>query len=297
MLRRYKLKTLLKGLLGVASLVPLSVRRAKGVAALWAFYFLSARYRLITRHNLARAFPEKTEKERRRIAWGAYKNVGLIVGEYLDLPFVTKETIRARVGLQGEEHYWRAKEKGRGVIVMASHFGNWELQVVSLPLLVEPIAVVYRPLDNPLLEEITSLVRTGTGNRLIGKRGAFKECIQILERGESFGIVIDQNMSWQTGVFVDFFGRPACTAKSLATLARATGAAVVPSFMVRNKGGDYTLLFLPAVEPARSGDEGADIIADTQKFTRIVEDMVRRYPEQWLWLHQRWKTKPCQVGR
>ncbi len=281
----------------VISLVPVAGRRVFFQLLFYGFYLFSARYRLITLHNLSRAFPEKTEALLRKIARGAYKNIAIVAAEYFDLPFLTKKRVERLVQIEGYENYLAAKKKGRGIIVFAAHFGNWELQVASFPLLVEPLAVIYRPMDNAILEDITRLARTAGGNRLVNKRGAIKESTQILAAGGSIGIMADQNMNWQSGVFVDFFNRPACTARAIAGLTMATGASVLASFMVRQPSGRYRLIFAPPVEIEQTGDPEQDILINTQKFTAILEKMIRQYPDQWLWLHHRWKTRPWQVGQ
>lgn len=233
----------------------------------------------------------------RKIARGAYRNFAFIAAEYFDIPFLTKERVRTLVEIDGYEHYWDAKKKAKGVIVCAAHFGNWELQVASLALLVEPMSIIYRPMDNSILEEVTSMARGAAGNRLVKMRGSVKESAGILAEGGTIGIMADPNMSWQQGVFVNFFNRPACTTRAIASLALSTEAAVVTSFMVRQPSGRYKLLIGSAVEIVRSGDIEADIFRNTQKVTAIVEKMIREYPPQWLWLHHRWKTKPWQVGK
>ncbi len=287
----------LKYTMRLISFVPAAVRRGAFALLLYLYYLLSARYRLITMHNLRRSFPQKSEGQLRKIALGAYKNIAIVAAEYFVLPFLTKEKVKQIVEIEGYDNYLAAKKKGRGVIVFAAHFGNWELQVASFPLLVEPLAIIYRPMDNPILEDITRLARTAGGNILVNKRGAIKESIRILAEGGSIGIMVDQNMSWQAGVFVDFFNRPACTARAIAGLALATGAQTIASFMVRQPSGGYKLIFSPVVEIVQTGDLERDTIKNTQEFTAIVENMVREYPEQWLWLHHRWKTKCWQVGK
>lgn len=290
------MKRLLPQLMRIISLIPRAWRRAFFTVPMYLFYRFSGRYRLITHHNLRRAFPEKSEQELGKIAWGAYRNIAVVAAEYFDLPFLNGEKVKSFVEIEGYENYRHAKARGRGVIVFAAHFGNWELQVAAIPFLVEPVAVIYRPLDSPLLEQVTCLARCAGGNILVNKKGAIQESRRILGEGGTIGIMVDQNMSWQTGVFVDFFRRPACTTGTIAALARASGAAVLASFMVRQASGRYKLYFSPPVELTQTEDSQADIIKNTQRFTTIVEDMVRRYPDQWLWLHHRWKTKPWQVG-
>lgn len=286
----------MENLLRLIALVPLPLRRAFFNFGAGLFSLFSPRYRLIALHGLTRAFPEKDEKEIRRILKGVYRNFGTIGAEFFDLLRLSKENIHRFVEVEGHDNYLKAKEKGRGVLIFAAHFGNWEMQIASVALLVEPIAVVYRPLDNPVLEGLFRRVRSAQGITLIKKQGAMKQIAGTLKQNGVVGIMIDQNMAWQEGVFVDFFGRPACTTGSIASLAATFNAAVLPSFFVRQPDGRYRLIMGPPVEMIKTGDEQADIVANTQRFTALVEAMVRRYPEQWLWLHHRWKTKRCQAG-
>ncbi|MDI6726914.1 MAG: lysophospholipid acyltransferase family protein, partial [Smithellaceae bacterium] len=261
----------------------------------YLFYLLSTRYRLIALHNLRRAFPLKGEAELRRIARGVYRNFAVIAAEYPDIFFLTKENIRQMVEVEGYDNYLAARAGGKGVLVFAAHFSNWEMQLAAMALLTEPLSLIYRPLDNPLLEEVTAMARTASGNTLIGKKGAIRESVRILKGGGMVGVMVDQNMAWQEGVFVNFFGRPACTAGAIAGLALRTHAQVIPSFMVRQPSGRYKLILGPPVKIVRTGELEADILANTQEFTSLVEEMVRKYPDQWLWVHSRWKTKTWQV--
>ena len=155
--------------------------------------------------------------------------------------------------------------------------------------------IVYRVLDNPVIGDIVDKVRGYSGNRLVPKGGAVRKILELLEKNEIIGILIDQNVSWREGVFVNFFGRSASTTKGLAALALQTGAPVLPGFIYRMKNGKYRFVVGPEVEISRTGDYDRDIFENTQRFTKIVEDTVRSYPEQWFWLHQRWKTKETQV--
>jgi Kdo2-lipid IVA lauroyltransferase/acyltransferase len=277
--------------------VPISLRRTLFTGLSRLFYHLVPRQRLITTHNLRRAFPEKSDDEILRIAKGVYRNMGIMAAEFFDIPLLTKENIGELVEAEGLEHYRRALDKGRGILFFTAHFSNWELSAAAGALLMKPAVIIYRTLDSALLEHLVLRVRSASGNTLLPKEHAMRAMIRSLKRNEIVGILIDQNVAWYEGVFVDYFGRPACTADGLALLALHTGAPVLPGYLVRLPDGRYRLVIGPEVEVTRTGDRAADVLANTQRFTKVIEETVRRYPDQWFWVHQRWKTQKCQVRR
>jgi KDO2-lipid IV(A) lauroyltransferase len=281
--------------LSIFRAIPLGVRKACFVSLSLLAYHLLPRRRLITIHNLQRAFPEKGLSEIRGIAKGVYRNFGIVAAEFFDMPLLTKENIGDYVDVEGLENCQKALEKNKGLLMFSAHFGNWELQAIAFSLLIQPVVVIYRPLDNPILENIVTWVRSSTGNIAIDKSHAMRQMLRHLKNRGILGLLIDQNWSWQEGCFVDFFGRPACTTNGLALLALHTEAPVIPAFMARMPDGKYRFFIGEEVEITRTGDRELDIVTNTQRFTRIIEDMVRRYPDQWFWVHQRWKTHPCQV--
>lgn len=277
--------------------IPSPLRRALFIGAFRLFYLLVPRQRLIALHNLRRAFPEKSAEEILKIARGVYRNMGIVAAEFFDIPRLTKENIAALVEAEGLENCEKALAKGRGVLMFGAHFGNWELEAVAASLLIRPVAAIYRPLDSALLDQLVLRVRTATGNTLLDKNRAMRAMIRSLKRNELLGILIDQNVDTYEGVFVDYFGRPACTTDGLAVLALHTGAPVLPACMARLPDGRYRLVIGPEVEVVDTGDRNADILANTQRFTKVIEQTVRQYPDQWLWVHQRWKTQLCQLPK
>ncbi len=275
--------------------IPPGVRKIVFKALMMLFYQFSGKHRLIVLNNLARSFPEKDMTELTRIARDCYRNLGIVVAEFFDIISMTRENVSDWLEFEGRDAYLKAREKNRGILFFTGHFGNWEIAAAAFALLCQPINIIYRSLDDPVLGGIVDKVRSHTGNKLIPKGGAARKIIRLLAENESIGILVDQNVSWREGVFVDFFGRPASTTKGLAALALQTGAPVLPGFIFRMKNGRYRLVIGPEVEISRTGDYERDIFENTQRFTKIVEDNVRKYPEQWFWLHQRWKTKMSQV--
>lgn len=277
--------------------LPGPLRRGLFAGLFSLFYRFVPRQRLIAAYNLRRAFPEKSDEEIVRLSREVYRNLGIMAAEFFTIPQLTRENIGELVEAEGLEHCRRALAKGRGVLFFTAHFSNWELSAAAMSLLVKPVGAIYRPLDSGLLDRIVLRVRSATGNIPIPKERAMRAILRHLKQDGILGIMLDQNMAWNEGVFVDFFGRPACTTSGLALLALHTGAPVLPGYIVRLPGGRYRLVIGPEVEITRSGDRDADILANTQRFTKVIEEIVRRCPEQWLWIHQRWKTQRCQIGR
>ena len=261
------------------------------------FYYFSPRQRLITIHNLKSAFPGKNTAEIKAIAKGVYRTLGIVTADFFDIPSLTKENIGDFVEVEGLENLKKALEKNRGIILFGAHFGNWELSVIAISLLLKPLIVIYRPLDSGILDDLVMTVRSSTGNAPIPKDRAMRQMLRSIKKNEILGILLDQNVAWQEGVFVDFFGRPACTNNGLALLALHTNAPVIPGYVLRLENGKYRLVVKEEMQIVHTGNEDEDILINTQNFTRVIEDIIRQQPDQWLWIHQRWKTKPWQVPK
>jgi KDO2-lipid IV(A) lauroyltransferase len=274
--------------------IPLGLRRYLFTSFFLLFYYLSPRQRLIALHNLCRAYPDKDIRELTGIAKGVFRHVGIVAAEFFELPTITKENLHEWVEFEGLENLQNALAQGKGVLSVVAHFGNWELMTVAVPLAAQPMGIIYRPLDSPVLDDMLAWMRTLHGNTLIPKEGSTKKIVRLLRENQAIGILSDQNVAAREGVFVEFFGRPACTAVGTAVLAMRTGAPVLPAFMPRIANGKYRFVIKPPVDISVTGDDDADILVNTQRFTRVVEEMVRQYPDQWFWIHQRWKTQPCQ---
>jgi KDO2-lipid IV(A) lauroyltransferase len=275
--------------------IPLKIRKVFFRAVFILVYHFDEKNRLITFHNLIRSFPEKTLPEITRIAKNVYLNLGTVAAEFFEIPSLTKENMSDWVKFEGLENYTKALSKRKGILFYTGHFGNWELLAACFGLLNIQANIIYRALDNPILEDFVAWFRTHTGHKVIPKGGAARKIIKLLKKNESIGILIDQNVDWQEGVFVNFFGRPASTTTGLAALALQTEAPVVPVFIVRSEDEKYKIIIYEEVEITKTDDYEADLFENTQRFTGIIEDIVRKYPDQYFWLHQRWKTKKSQV--
>ncbi|MCX5830890.1 MAG: lysophospholipid acyltransferase family protein [Deltaproteobacteria bacterium] len=271
--------------------IPTGLRRYLFCRLALAYYQIDLRRRLITLHNLSNAFPDKSMDEVQRLAKGAYRNIAIVAAEFADLPFWTKENISNIMDVDGLDHCEAALRKNRGLLLFGAHFGNWELGVIATSLLLKPLVLIYRPLDNSVLENLVTWIRQSTGNRSVAKNSAMWPMVRVLRQNGIVGLLIDQNVSHYEGVFVNYFGFPTCTTNGLAHLALLTGAPVVPTFMVRKNDNHYHFVFGPEVEIIRTDDRENDIVENTATFTAIIEEMVRQYPDQWLWLHERWKEK------
>jgi KDO2-lipid IV(A) lauroyltransferase len=279
----------------VAALVrPLSRRRALalGRALGRGWGRLDARHLAVAEENLGRAFPGWDAARRRAVALGVYEHFGGMLLDILWLAPRSREEILRHVVLEGEEHYRAARDRGRGTLFVTAHFGNWEIHGVTHSLVHEPIGVVARPLDNPALDERLCAFRARGGNTVIYKRHALGQVMRILRENRGVAILIDQNVREGDGVFVDFFGRRASTTTVAAALALKTGCALVPTQAALGPDGTYRLVYEPPLEAAPTGDRDADLVRVTQQLTSVIEGWVRSAPEQWLWLHRRWKTRP-----
>ncbi len=273
--------------------LPRPLARAVGIGLAWGVYLLHVRLRQVGMRNLAMAFPEKTEAERARILRGEFASLGRQLAEVCHFPQYTLENVEQVIVYDGLENYEQAYARGKGVLFLTAHFGGWELSAFAHSMHGHWMHVVMRPLDNEYLDRLIREYRTMHGNKTVDKDDFVRGLLSAMKAGEVVGMLMDTNMTPPQGIFVDFFGIPACTASGLARIALRTDAAVVPTFTIWDAElGKYRLRFDPAVELVRTGDLEADIQANTQKFTSIIEEYVRKYPEQWLWVHRRWKTRP-----
>jgi KDO2-lipid IV(A) lauroyltransferase len=256
-------------------------------------YFVQRRLRAVGLRNLDLAFPAKGRKEKLRILRGLFQGLGRQLAEFALFPRYGKENASKIAVYDGFQNFAEARARGKGVLFLTAHFGGWEIGSFVHSLNGNPMNIVVRPLDNPYVDAFVDRYRTLHGNRTFGKQDFARGLLTSMKRGEVVGILMDTNMTPPQGAFVDFFGVPACTATGVARVASHTGAAVLPAFTLWDKElGKYKIRFDPALQLVKTGDDEADAVANTALFTKVIEGYARRYPEQWLWVHRRWKTRP-----
>ena len=274
--------------------LPRRAARALGQWIGWLFYRLYPRLGRVGRRNLELAFPEKSVAERERILRGVYRTLGWLLAEVPRLPDCTLANVEELAIRDGFENFLEAERRGRGVIFLTAHLGGWEIGSFVHSLHGHWLNIVVRDLDNPLLDRWIRRVRSMHGNQCHDKDSYARGLLAAMRKGETVGILMDTNMTPPQGIFADFFGIPACTASGIARVAMRTGAAVLPVFAPWDEElGKYRICYEPALETIRSGDDEADVLANTQNYNQAIERAIRRHPEQWLWLHRRWKTRPA----
>lgn len=267
--------------------------RTSGIVLGALAYACTARLRRTGDRNLQIAYPASDPAWRKSVLRQVYRNLGLQLSEFCLMSRYTRESTHAFVRYEGLEHYLAARNAGRGVLVVTGHLGLWELSSFYHSLMGYPMSMVIRRLDNPLVDRLVNRIRCLHGNTVLHKDDFARGLLGAMRRGETVGILMDTNMTPPQGVFVDFFGVPACTASGLARVAMRTSAAVLPGFLTwRQDERKYVLQFGAPLTLVQTGNDGQDIITNTQVCTSAIENWIRRFPEQWLWVHRRWKTRP-----
>ncbi|MEO8049380.1 MAG: lysophospholipid acyltransferase family protein [Acidobacteriota bacterium] len=224
---------------------------------------------------------------RERITTGVFDSIARLVVSFARFPQITRENVAEWIRYEGLENFEEARGRGRGVLVATGHFGNWELSAFAHAYLVAPMRIVVRPIDNPRIDALVESRRELSGNHAIAKKDAARGILRALAAGDAVGVLIDQNTTPDQGAFIDFFGVKACAGSAFVKLAHHSGAAVVPGYAVwSEKERRYVLHFEPAMEMT------GDVQQDTQQVHARLEAAVRKHPDQWLWIHRRWKTRP-----
>jgi KDO2-lipid IV(A) lauroyltransferase len=281
---------------GVVAALPLpaAFRLCEGIA--WLVWLLDVRHRRIGMRNLAIAFPDRTVRERRRILRESFLNMGRMVAELLHLPRFDDARLRAMVQFEDEQAWHDAITAPRdtGALILSGHFGNWELLVYAHGRRGHPVSMVHRTIANPLLDRWLNRLRAAAGTRLLRKSHAATAVLRALRAHDLLVLPFDQNATRRQGVFVPFFGLPASTNGGLARIALRAGVPIVPVFIVRQgREARHVVEMLPWIHAESTGDFERDVIETTARCSRVFEEMVRRHPEQWLWVHRRWKTRPA----
>jgi KDO2-lipid IV(A) lauroyltransferase len=269
---------------------------ARWFAGLLAFavYWGFGRLRRVGVRNLSMALPGLSSKTRKRILRLVYVHLGWQLVEFCRMTRYTPENTRDWMRTEGLDHYLAAQARGKGVLIMTGHLGAWELSSFYHSMMGYPMGMVIRRLDNRKLDEYVNNIRCLHGNFVVHKDDFGRALLTAMREGGTVGILMDTNMTPPQGEFVNFFGIDACTGTGLAHIARRTGAAVLPGFMFWEEGERrYVLRFGKEVEIPHTEDISADILEGTRRCTSVLEEWIRRYPDQWLWIHRRWKTRPA----
>lgn len=267
-------------------------------------YKFAGGLRRVALRNLEIAFPEKTLEQRKAIALGSFENLGRVLGELTQFPRATRKSLRDRIEFQFETDESRHSPetaaieaelaKGRGMLLLGPHLGNWEIGVFAYSALEKHLTYLARPLDNPLIEEFTVQLRTRFGNEPIDKNNSVTKAMSILRTGGILGVLPDVNVLPRDGVFVPFFGTLACTTSGVAMMAMRTNAMILPMCCVWNKETEkYNVFYGKMIEHPHTGDRHRDVFEMTAAFTAELEKFIRAYPDQWLWIHKRWKVRPA----
>lgn len=275
------------------SLMPASWAMSTGRRVGRLAHSMAGKLRTTGERNLLLAFPEKSDSERKKILSDCFQSLGRQLGLFSQFPAASRESLLNLIEGEGLEHLENAKASNRPVILFTGHVGAWEMSSFGLSLKDHPLSFLVRRIDNPKVEEFVDRARTRFGNQSVDKRGAARSMLKILQSGGTLGLLVDLNTLDDEAIFVDFFGIPASTTFMVAKLALRTNAAVLPVFAPWDEArGKFILHVLPEVEVERTGDETEDVRSLTAKLTNVVESYIRRYPDQWLWIHRRWKTRP-----
>jgi KDO2-lipid IV(A) lauroyltransferase len=273
--------------------LPRSLARILAAEVARFLYALLPKLRKTAEVNLRIAFPDWSDAQRKALIRAMLQNLGWMAAEFARFSKYTKENIEQFVVLDGHENFLEAQRRGKGVLILTGHIGAWELSSFAHALYGFPLHYMARPIENARIDALVNSYRCSFGNLPIFKNESARAMLKILRDAGTIGILADQNTMPEEAVFVDFFGKAASTTKGIARVALHTDAAVVPGYAVWDESlQKYRLRFEPPVELIRTGDAERDILENTQKFTKILEEIIRKYPDQWVWVHGRWNTRP-----
>lgn len=273
--------------------LPRSVSRRVAHGIAWILFWSRPPLRRACSVNLKLAFPDFDDSRRKKIIRRMVRNLGWMAAEFAHFPGLTRDNIGRLVVIDGFENFKSARARAKGVLFLTGHMSAWELAPFAQALYGNPLSFLARAIENPRVDALVNRYRCLSGNRPIEKNNAARAILRVLHEGGTVGVLADQNTSLDEGIFVDFFGIPAATTTGLARIARRTGAAVVPGFLSWDDSlRKYRLSFSPAVALQRTENEEADIRENTLRFNGVIENYVRAHPDQWLWVHKRWKYRP-----
>jgi Kdo2-lipid IVA lauroyltransferase/acyltransferase len=274
-------------------LMPASLAMSVGKMMGRLAFVFAANLRRTGERNLQLAFPDKTAEERLHLVRSCFLSLGRILGVFSQFSSRSAESIRRLFDIEGLNYLEAAKAQGNGVILFTGHLGAWELTAFALSLVGHPLSFLVRRIDNPLVEELVDKTRIRFGNLTLDKLSAARSMVKTLRSGESLGLLLDLNTLDDEAIFVDFFGIPASTNFMVAKLALRTNSPIVPIFAPWDESKQkFVVQLAPPIPVERTGEEESDVRNLTTRLSREIENQIRRYPEQWLWIHKRWKTRP-----
>lgn len=292
---KYKLSDILEYVLFIKLIIifrsiPYKISKKIGEMLFYLVYLMDKKHRKVAHDNLSIAFKnDKNEEEIGQIIKDLYRNMGKWLVEFICIPKFKGEKIFNLVEFEGKQNFANALAKGKGAVVIVPHFGNWELAGATFPKIGKSLAIAF-PQANPLTDNLINKIRKSSGIGIAYTGAGVKSVLKALKNNTAIGFLADQNVG--DGVFVNFFGRLACTAKGPIAIALKTGAPVIMGVMLIQPNGKYKLHVTEEIPLAITGDTEKDIIVNTQKWTTILENFIRQYPDQWFWVHRRWKTQP-----
>ena len=289
------MKLVLKAVSGFVSRLSLPSALALG-RRLGSVYGSVIRYhRRDALEALRRSFPGKSDIEIRGILKRMYENLGMNLVELLRLSRAPDGYFRDFIAWDGEEHVRNALARQKGLLVLSAHMGNWDLLCTAAPRFSYPLTIITKEIRNKAVNDFWMDIRARFGLKFAPAHSSYRMCLSALKKNEIIGFILDQNMIRDEGVFVDFFGRPACTTPGLAYMSMQSGAPVVPAFTIRQEDGHHLVKILPPIEPPP--DRTPQTIQQfTQVYTHIIEQVVREHPDQWIWIHRRWRTVPANTA-
>lgn len=282
---------ILKGLARFFSALSLPAALAVGRGLGWVYGSLIRHHRKDAVEALRRSLPEIPEAGRKAVLKQMYRNLGMNIAEEFRLGSVSSDTLASNIRWEGEEHVHKVLSDGKGLLVLTAHMGNWDLLCTIAPRFNYPTTIITKNIKNNAINKLWMEVRARFGLKFVPAHNSYRQCLTALRKNEIVGFVMDQNMIDKEGIFVDFFGKPACTTPGLAYMSAQSGAAVVPVFMIRQDHGRHLVKCLAPIAPPLDR-KPETILEFTQRYTRVIEDVIRQHPDQWIWVHRRWKTKP-----
>ncbi len=285
------LQLILKGLTRFFAWLSLPTALALGRGLGWIYGSVIRHRRKEAAATIQRCLPEKNEQQRSAILQQMYLNLGMNVAEELRLPTVSKSYLEENILWEGDAHAHSVLTAGKGLLVLSAHLGNFDLLCAFAPKFDFPTTVITKNIKNSVLNKYWMDARSRFGLKFVPAHNSYRQCLSALRKNEIIAFVLDQNMIDTEGIFVDFFGKPACTSPGLAYMSAQSGAAVVPVFMIRLENGRHLIKASPPIPPPPDR-KPETIHAYTQLYTKVIEDVIREHPDQWIWMHRRWKTIP-----